>query len=72
LEFLHLPPYKDYQSQWINLAAVESIYKLHDEQVCINYRSGKKQVYSGIWAKVIVDYLGESKFIEAMNNYFPE
>jgi general stress protein 26 len=77
--FIYLPAYKEYQAQWINLNAVESIYKLKDtsseetsdardvrseERVCINYRSGKKQVYSDIWAKIILDYLGEPKFQE--------
>lgn len=72
MEFIYLPGYQEYQSQWINLAAVESIYKLSDERVCINYRSDRKQVYSGIWARIILDYLGELKFSEAMANYFPK
>jgi hypothetical protein len=69
MEFIYLPAYKEYQSQWINPVAIESIHKLSDERVCINYRSGKKQVYTDVWAKVILNYFDEPKLQEIMANY---
>jgi hypothetical protein len=60
MNFIYLPAYKEYQSQWINPIAIESIYKLSEERVCINYRSGKKQVYSDVWAKIILNYFEDT------------
>ena len=73
-DFIHLPPYKNYLSRWINLAHVKNINKMGDEQIMIIYSSNEKEVFSGIWARVILDYLGEPEFQKAIFNhrYFDE
>lgn len=73
-DFLHLPGYGEYLSRWINLSTVETIIKMAEDKVQIIYSTNRREVLSGIWAKVILDYLGETEYQEILANtkYFDE
>ncbi|BAU63042.1 hypothetical protein STA3757_03970 [Stanieria sp. NIES-3757] len=73
-DFLHLPGYGEYLSRWINLSSVETIIKMSEDKVQIIYATNRREMLSGIWARVILAYLGETEYQEMLANtkYFDE
>ena len=73
-DFIHLPGYGEYLSRWINLSYVETVNKLAEDKVMIIYATNRRETLSGCWARVVLDYLGETQYQEMLTNtkYFDE
>ena len=73
-DFIHLPGYGEYLSRWINLSSVETVIKMSEDKVQIIYSNYRRETFSGCWARVILDYLGETQYQEMLTNtkYFDE